>query len=192
MTKEQVIEILKDGGHFAYAPLPGEFALYNKDGTCHNVANWAEWHELFALFQELKLNCKISFYKEISYGHEMFHGHKGIVQLYGWAKEDADYRGHVKGMTVERAIGYLKKGYWFEQSYLTRNVILTKDTHQVYVAWEGDKSGDPDKPPGRSGQDILNEVYFELQKMDRIRLTRSYPDPENPKNKISVYELVIK
>lgn len=182
MTKEQVIQILKDGGHFAYAPLSGEFALYDKDGKCHNVANWAEWHELYALFKCLQINLNITFYKKITYGHEMFHGHSGEVQLYGWAKEDSDFHGQIKGMTVERAIGYLKKGYWFEQSYLNRKVILTKDTHQVYVDI-GDDLRD---------KDTLYNVFFELQKMDRIRLTRSYPDPENPKNKISVYELVIK
>lgn len=64
---------------YHYAPMSG--GLQKKvDGVIVPVNNWTEHHTLMAEFLEIQKKVKIS--ETITYGHDLFHGHSGRVDIY--------------------------------------------------------------------------------------------------------------
>ena len=64
-----------------YAPMTGDL-LKKVDGVAVRCPDWATFHELKSDFLEKRKQGLITLKKGISFGHELFHGHQGRVDIY--------------------------------------------------------------------------------------------------------------
>lgn len=80
-----MIEIKKND-KIHYAPLisPPNLNIY-RDGKVvpfSSPFSWSEYHDLYSSFAELNRQNKLTLLKTQEYGHSMFHGHRGMVQIF--------------------------------------------------------------------------------------------------------------
>ena len=66
---------------FHYAPISGGLTKI-VDGEPQKVDGWAAHHELMNEFLNLRKEGKITFQRTINYGHFLFNGHSGKVDIY--------------------------------------------------------------------------------------------------------------
>lgn len=72
---------MKDVIEYHYAPIIGEVSKYvNKQLI--KPQDWAEYHDIKGEFFEKQFKEKIKIKSSIEYGHELFHGHSGLVNIY--------------------------------------------------------------------------------------------------------------
>ena len=81
MDETKILSLLKDGWKFHYAPASGDLCL-TKDREVMSAKNWSEFHEMMGVFLNFKRAEIIILKEEITYGHFLFHGHKGLVLIY--------------------------------------------------------------------------------------------------------------
>lgn len=74
---QQVKEIIK----FHYAPMVGRILRY-RDGVADKITSWSVHHEILNHFLELGHQNKLQLEESINYGHELFNGHSGKVEIY--------------------------------------------------------------------------------------------------------------
>lgn len=79
---EQTNENYGKGIEYHYAPMTGVIACM-RHGEPEKVEGWSGHHALMARFLELRETGKITHLKTVNYGHPIFHGHSGIVDIYG-------------------------------------------------------------------------------------------------------------
>ncbi len=88
MTLPPLLALVADEGwELHYAPVHQGGLLVKKDGQTKTPENWAKHHELMAAFQEHRASGHLVHSGEFNYGHELFHGHSGRVDVYTWKKE---------------------------------------------------------------------------------------------------------
>jgi len=80
--KEEIEKLLNEGWQFHYAPLTGSLSLMKQGEQSRKWDGWAVFHEIMAIFLELRKDNKIELAKRENYGHSFFHGHGGQVDIY--------------------------------------------------------------------------------------------------------------
>jgi len=55
-----------------------------KGDEMKSAEGWPEHHELIAAFQAHRASGELTLKDTITYGHRMFHGHSGRVDIYAW------------------------------------------------------------------------------------------------------------
>jgi predicted LPLAT superfamily acyltransferase len=73
----QIKEVIK----FHYAPMAGHILRY-RDGVADKITSWSDHHEILNEFLKLGQQKKLQLEESINYGHELFHGHSGKVEIY--------------------------------------------------------------------------------------------------------------
>ncbi len=76
--------VAEAGWEIHYAPMSGSICVMNGD-EMRVAKSWPECHELLTAFQEYRACGELVFKSTIAYGHQMFHGHSGRVDIYTWA-----------------------------------------------------------------------------------------------------------
>lgn len=76
---DSLYENVTEYDEWHYAPLPGYIMFKAKDGT---VAPKEHYYQKRDEFFELQSSNKLKFVREITYGHPLFHGHSGRVNVY--------------------------------------------------------------------------------------------------------------
>ena len=70
-----------DDCEYHYAPGPG-YIMCVKLGVEENAGSWAEHNAILVRFLDLRASGRIVLKETINYGHSMFHGHSGKVDIY--------------------------------------------------------------------------------------------------------------
>lgn len=70
-----------DGWDIHYAALNGGLCAMNDD-VIMRPKGWSAHHAFYALFSNLREENKIILKETINYGHVMYHGHSGKVDVY--------------------------------------------------------------------------------------------------------------
>lgn len=68
-----------------YAPMAGYLLRRLDDGGLQGSSSWPEHHEWMEEFQKQRASGEVVLLQTINYGHELFHGHSGRVDVYGCA-----------------------------------------------------------------------------------------------------------
>ena len=66
---------------YHYAPLIGVIARM-VDGKAEEVVGWSGHHELMTRFLKLRASEEIMLLRTVNFGHAMFHGRSGRVDIY--------------------------------------------------------------------------------------------------------------
>ncbi len=74
---------------YHYAPITGSLVCM-KDGEMEKVEGWTRRHALMEQFLKLRASNEIILLRTESYGHMLFHGHRGRVDIYGSPNDQAD------------------------------------------------------------------------------------------------------
>ena len=80
--------VAEDGWELHYAPMSGGICVMKGD-EMKSAEGWPEHHELIAAFQAHRASGELTLKDTITYGHRMFHGHSGRVDIYAWTNAPA-------------------------------------------------------------------------------------------------------
>lgn len=69
-----------------YAPLQNPGLAIKEDGEFKRPESWSQYHEQLEEFLRARRCGELVLFREVHYGHMLFHGHSGHVQVYVIAK----------------------------------------------------------------------------------------------------------
>lgn len=72
-----------------------------KGDEMKSAEGWPEHHELIAAFQAHRASGELTLKDTITYGHRMFHGHSGRVDIYAWTNESSSGTGGAATRSTE-------------------------------------------------------------------------------------------
>ena len=83
MTSDKLNDKRKE---WHYSPLQHPGLAIKEDGEFKKFESWSKYHEQLEEFLRARTSGEIVFLRDVRYGHILFNGHSGLVQVYVSAK----------------------------------------------------------------------------------------------------------